>query len=190
MPKKDIKGMLGNKSPSALRQGVPQIDILKEAAAALTTPSEKESDKVDQESSAVKENDVSDVKEEAIKQNVEVEEKKTEEKPSESGDKKKRATKTNSETARINRSTSRRKPKVFSSKDVQAVLESDKRQTERYSFEIYSDQREDIQAICDLYEKATGNKLSASRLIREVLDTFLPDALKTFEASDKESDKE
>jgi len=75
MPKKDIKGMLGNKSPSALRQGVPQIDILKEAAAALTTPSEKESDKVDQESSAVKENDVSDVKEEAIKQNVEVEEK-------------------------------------------------------------------------------------------------------------------
>src|SRR6266581_2884595 len=158
---KDIKGMLGNKSPGALRHAVQQVDILKEAAAALTPePSEKEPDKADTTSN--------------------------QEKPMESDDKEKRTTKTKHETARINRSTSRRKPKVFSSKDVQAVLESDKRETERYSFEIYSDQREDIQAICDLYEKVTGKKLSASRLIREVLDTFLPDALKTFESSRKE----
>lgn len=174
-PKKDIKGMLGKKSPAELRKGIQQIDILQEAAAALTFPSEKEINKSDEIKSETK----------PIFENV-VET--TEKKPSESTDKKKRATKTNSETERINRSTSRRKPKVFSSKDVQAVLELDKRQTERYSFEIYSDQKEDIQDICDLYEKATGKKLSASRLIREVLDTFLPDALKTFEASADKND--
>lgn len=178
MAKKDIKGMLGNKSPSALRQAVQQVDILKEAAAALTPEStEKEPDKPDVKESTVKEPDVSDREKSEIK-------------PRETGDKEKRAIKAKSETERTKRSTSRRKPKVFSSKDVQAVLESDKRETERYSFEIYSDQKDDIQAICDLYEQATGKKLSASRLIREVLDTFLPDALKTFESSGKESDKE
>src|SRR5436190_10342662 len=134
MAKSDkIKGMLGNKSPSELRrQGVQQIDILKEAAAALTS---------EQESSTAKELDISEEKEDTIKQIVKTEEEKTEEKPIESGDKEKRATKTKTETDRKNRSTPRRKPKVFSSKDVQAVLESDKRETERYSFEIYSDQK-------------------------------------------------
>lgn len=173
---KDIKGMLGNKSPGALRQGVQQVDILKEAAAALTSKSEEAGDKPDEQSQLLIENDISDEKE-SEKQSVS------------SIGIKKRSTKQHQETDRKNRSTPRRKPKVFSSKDVQAVLELDKRQTERYSFEIYSDQKEDIQAICDLYEQATGKKLSASRLIREVLDTFLPDALKTFEASAKESDE-
>ena len=108
--------------------------------------------------STVKEPDVSDTQKREVN-------------PRKYYDKEKRAIKTNSETERTKRSTSRRKPKVFSSKDVQAVLESDKRETERYSFEIYSDQKDDIQQICDLYEGATGKKLSASRLIREVLDT-------------------
>jgi len=151
---------------------------LQEAAVALTPEStEKETDKADESIQSVKENDFSDEKEE-------------EEESISSSDRKKRTSKQRQETVRTKRSTSRRKPKVFSSKDVQAVLESDKRETERYSFEIYSDQKEDIQQICDLYEKATGKKLSASRLIREVLDTFLPDALKTFEASSKESTEE
>jgi hypothetical protein len=175
MAKSDkIKGMLGNKSPGALRHAVQQVDILKEAAAALTPES------------TGKEPDIPAVKEEAIKEPDKIDTTSSQEKPIESGDKEKRATKTKHETARTNRSTSRRKPKVFSTKDVQAVLESDKRETERYSFEIYSDQKDDIQTICDLYEQATGKKLSASRLIREVLDTFLPDALKTFESSAKE----
>ena len=93
-------------------------------------------------------------------------------------------------TDHVNRSQKGKKPKVFSHKDVQAVLAIEKRQTQRYSFEIYSDQKDDIQAICDLYEQANGKKLSASRLIREVLDTFLPDALETFEASGKEISQE
>lgn len=170
---KDIKGMLGKKSPGELRKGVQQIDILQEAAAALSPPSEKESDKPDEIKSEV--NPPAETMVET-----------TEEKPSEPADKKKRVTKAKSETERTTRSTSRRKPKVFSSRDVQAVLETDKRATERYSFEIYSDQKADIEQVCGLYEQATGKKLSASRLIREVLDTFLPDALKTFESSGKE----
>jgi hypothetical protein len=171
---KDIKGMLGKKSPAELRKGIQQIDILQEAAAALTPEQ------------AVKETDISEEEEQTVK----VDTKSVEEKPSDFTDKKKRSTETISKTERTNRSTSRRKPKVFSSKDVQAVLETDKRQTERYSFEIYSDQKADIEHVCRSYEQVTGKKLSASRLIREVLDTFLPDALKTFETSGRENTEE
>jgi outer membrane biosynthesis protein TonB len=175
MAKKDIKGMLGNKSPSALRHAVQQVDILKEAAAALD-PTEKENDTPDEQIQSVKEPALSDEKE-------------VDKESFSSVEARKRTSQQRQETDHKNRSTPRRKPKVFSSKDVQAVLESDKRQTERYSFEIYSDQKQDIQQVCDFYEHATGKKLSASRLIREVLDTFLPDALKTFESSMKESDE-
>jgi hypothetical protein len=58
--------------------------------------------------------------------------------------------------------------------------------TDRASFEIYTDQKEDIQLVCDLYEAETGRKLSASRLIREVLDSFLPTALKALQKGDEE----
>lgn len=175
-PKKDIKSMLGNRSPGALRQAVQQVDILKEATDALSS-TEKTPDKPDEQEPSINEPDVSS-------------DKKEEKESTSATDVKKRSSKQHQETVRINRSTSRKKPKVFSSKDVQAILEINKRATERYSFEIYSDQKEDIQQICDLYEKATGKKLSASRLIREVLDTFLPDALKTFEAFSKENTEE
>src|SRR5438034_766915 len=164
MAKSDkIKGMLGNKSPSELRrQGVQQIDILKEAAAALT-PTGKENDKPDEQSRSVKEPDISEKEKRDVepptKTVVESSSMDPSVKPIESTSEKKRSPKQRQETDRKNRSTSRRKPKVFSSKDVQAVLELDKRETERYSFEIYSDQKEDIQAICDLYEQATGKKL-------------------------------
>jgi hypothetical protein len=73
-----------------------------------------------------------------------------------------------------------KKPRVYSGRDIEALLALDKRPSERYSFEIYSDQKEDIQRVCELYEQKTGQHLSASRLIREVLDSFLPGALKTF----------
>lgn len=69
--------------------------------------------------------------------------------------------------------------------DVESILAVNKRKTERYSFEVYTDQKEDIQLLCDMYEQTTGKKLSASRLIREVLDTFLPEAIKTYEPGGK-----
>lgn len=176
MAKKDLKDLLGKKSPSQLRQGVQSIDILQEAAAALSS-SEKEAEKADKEESSKESSAKIDTKNSVIEQSI---------KPIKSSDEQKRTSKPKQKTERQNRSI-RRKPKVFSQRDVQAVLEVDKRQTERYSFEIYSDQKDDIQQVCDLYEKATGKKLSASRLIREVLDTFLPDALKTFDTSTGET---
>jgi len=173
MAKKDIKDLLGKKSPTELRRGIQQIDILQEASAALSS-SEEQTDKPAEKTIQVEQPTSSVVQS-------------SDENPSEPITDKKRSSNPKSRTERVNRSTARRKPKVFTSKDVQAVLEIDKRETERYSFEIYSDQKEDIQVICGLYEQATGKKLSASRLIREVLDTFLPDALKTFEPSARES---
>lgn len=179
MAKKDFKDLLGKKSPSELRKGIQQIDILKEASEALSS-SKDETEKSEQESTSVKEIDKPVVESRSVDPSIN---------QVEISDNQKQSIKTkkstDDKTERTNRSTSRRKPKVFSQKDIQAVLEVDKRATERYSFEIYSDQKEDIQQVCDQYEKVTGKKLSASRLIREVLDTFLPDALKTFESTEK-----
>jgi hypothetical protein len=173
MPKKDIKDLLGKRSPGELRKGVQQIDILQEAAAALSSPG-KETNATEQESSSVQsaEKIVEESSEEKAVKSSEAKSRPS--KPSEKGERKNRSVK------------ARKKPRVYSKEDIVSVLAVDKRETERYSFEIYSDQKQDIQRVCDLYEKATGKKLSASRLIREVLDTFLPDALKTFEPTAEE----
>src|SRR2546429_4144238 len=48
-----------------------------------------------------------------------------------------------------------------------------KRQTERYSFEIYTDQKGSIEELQYLYKKRTGKKLSSSRIIREALADYL-----------------
>ena len=73
-----------------------------------------------------------------------------------------------------------KKPRIYSDRDVHAVLASNKRETERYSFEIFSDQKEDLKELCALYKAKTGNSLSSSRVLRELLDTFLPGALKVY----------
>jgi hypothetical protein len=186
MAKKDLKDLLGKKSPAELRKGIQQIDILKEASEALSL-SEKESDKADVKESSVEATEQPDDKKSEVKPFDKISVESSSVENSKTTEDKKRTSKSSDKTEHVNRSTSRRKPKVFSSKDIQAVLEVDKRATERYSFEIYSDQKGDIEQVCKLYEKATGKKLSASRLIREVLDTFLPDALKTFDASVRET---
>jgi hypothetical protein len=180
MAKKDLKDLLGKKSPTELRKGIQSIDILKEASEALSS-SVEEADKPDDKKREEEPSATAAIESSSVQASDE---------PSKSTEKEKRSTKSSNKVERPNRSTSRRKPKVFSSKDVQAILEVDKRATERYSFEIYSDQKDDIQQLCDLYEQATGTKLSASRLIREVLDTFLPDALKTFEFSGERKSEE
>ena len=206
MTKKDFKDLLGKKAPNELRKGIQQIDILREATEVLSLSesgadesdgqnhSGKKIEETDEQSSSTKNVDRPDEEKRRGKPPIKVlgenSSAESSTKPIKSIDEKKRSAKSAEKTERRNRSTSRRKSKVFSSRDVQAILEIDKRATERYSFEIYSDQKEDIQQICDLYEKATGKKLSASRLIREVLDTFLPDALKTFEVFSKENTEE
>ncbi len=55
-----------------------------------------------------------------------------------------------------------------------------KRATERYSFEIYTDQKGSIEELQYLYKKRTGKKLSASRILREALEEYLTKAFRTF----------
>lgn len=58
--------------------------------------------------------------------------------------------------------------------------EENKRKTERYSFEIYTDQKGSIEELRFLYNKRTGKKLSASRIIREALEEYLTKTLSAF----------
>lgn len=53
-----------------------------------------------------------------------------------------------------------------------------KRSTERYSFEIYTDQKHLIRQLQMAYEYRTGKPLPKSRIIREALDAYLNLALK------------
>jgi hypothetical protein len=59
-------------------------------------------------------------------------------------------------------------------------IEEDKRATERYSFEIYIDQKGSIEELQYLYKKKTGKKLTASRIIREAIEEYLERALQAF----------
>lgn len=59
--------------------------------------------------------------------------------------------------------------------------DEDKRLTERYSFEIYTDQKEVINDAKYLYYKKTGRKVSSSELIRDALDIFLTRLMKKLE---------
>lgn len=47
------------------------------------------------------------------------------------------------------------------------------RATERYAFEIFSDQKRQLNRIRFLYEEKTGKKLSASRILREAIEPHL-----------------
>lgn len=58
------------------------------------------------------------------------------------------------------------------------VAEENRRPTERYAFEVFSDQKQAIVEIQGRYQVKTGKKLAASRIIRDALDAYL-DKLKT-----------
>jgi hypothetical protein len=62
--------------------------------------------------------------------------------------------------------------------------EETKRATERYSFEIYTDQKGSLEELQYLYKKRTGKKLSASRILREALEGYLQKAFRTFKESE------
>mgnify|MGYP000889069466 CR=1 FL=1 len=63
--------------------------------------------------------------------------------------------------------------------EIKEGIKDDKRPTERYSFEIYTDQKQEIEDLQYRYKKKTGNKLSASRIIREALEVYLKQAIST-----------
>lgn len=52
-------------------------------------------------------------------------------------------------------------------------LPDDSRPTERYSFEIFTDQKQRIYDVQHDYLTRTGRKLSASRIIRDALEGYL-----------------
>ncbi len=58
---------------------------------------------------------------------------------------------------------------------VEGVRE-EKRPTERFSFEIYTDQKPRIEELQYVYRKKTGKKLSSSRILREALEQYLDQA--------------
>lgn len=57
--------------------------------------------------------------------------------------------------------------------EVQGGIIAPQRATERYAFEIYTDQKRKLNRIRYLYEEKTGKKLSASRIIREAIEPQL-----------------
>jgi len=52
------------------------------------------------------------------------------------------------------------------------------RKTQRYSFEIYTDQKNSIEELQYKYKKKTDKRVSASSIIREALDIYLDKAKK------------
>ncbi len=167
MARDKIDKMLQRKDPNALRTQVKAVDILQAA-----TDREEVPQKEERKSDEIRVPEVATHKDDEEKQIV---------KNSQKGERKER---TEKPTQRRTRHTGGKKPHIYSEQAVRSVLAIEKRETIRYSFEIYVDQKADIERICELYEEVIEKKLSASRLIREVLDSFIPDALKTFEKSE------
>ena len=53
-----------------------------------------------------------------------------------------------------------------------AITTINRRPTVRYSFEIYVDQKNEIEELQYQYKRKTGKKISASRIIREALSEY------------------
>jgi len=64
-------------------------------------------------------------------------------------------------------------------------VQENKRETERYSFEIYTDQKPRIDELQYLYKKRTAKKLSSSRIIREALEEYLTKTIRVLEETQK-----
>jgi hypothetical protein len=194
MPKKgnNINDMLNRKSPTTLRSTpIQPVRIIEEAVriGRPDEPTDVTNEKIEAEVTPVISDQQDELKSTSLKETGKSVVESNEENVSEitnaitdaKDDKKIRVQNSRDKTVRNNRT---KKPRIYSERDITALLANDKRRTERYSFEIFSDQKEDIQEVCNLYEERTGQKLSASRLIREVLDSFLPGALKAFRSEE------
>jgi len=188
MAKNKINEMLQKKDPAALRRErtpVPAVDILDAAAQDVETEQKSGLEISDKKIEVIQtsEKEVAQADEEIDGRNIfEEEEEISSKKKILNTVRNKRSGRAIQKKEYISR---KRKPRIYSERDIQSVLTLEKRATKRYSFEIYVDQIDDIQRVCELYEEANPDKkLSASRLIREVLDSFLSDALKAFGKSE------
>ncbi len=92
--------------------------------------------------------------------------------------------KANDRTVRTNGGSDRdMRPAIQSSllTELTEGVDEERRRTERYSFEIFSDQKERIEELQYQFKRKTGNKLSSSRILREALEENLEKALKTLQ---------
>jgi len=87
-----------------------------------------------------------------------------------------RTERANDTTERLNRAADIL-PSVL--QEIKEGVKDEKRPTERYSFEIYTDQKQKIEDLQYQYKKKTGKRLSASRILREALEVYLKQALTT-----------
>lgn len=71
------------------------------------------------------------------------------------------------------RTTHSRPPQNTLMEEMRTGVQSSVRPTERYAFEIYSDQKKKLNRIRYIYEEKTGKKLSASRILREAIEPYL-----------------
>jgi hypothetical protein len=62
--------------------------------------------------------------------------------------------------------------------EIAAPDPDDRRPTERYSFEIYTDLKPRIEEVQYRFKQRTGRKLSSSRIIREAIAVYLPEAMR------------
>lgn len=76
--------------------------------------------------------------------------------------------------ARTARSTPTESTELHSVMDeINGAVVAPLRPTERYAFEIFSDQKRKINRIRFLYEEKTGRQLHASRMLREAIEPYL-----------------
>ena len=85
-----------------------------------------------------------------------------------------RTERTNATTERLNRTVDTQSSVL---QEIKEGVKDEKRPTERYSFEIYTDQKQRIEDLQYQYRKKTGKRLSASRILREALEIYLKQAL-------------
>ena len=171
--KQSLAEQLKAKSPQAMRQAIQPVDIL--AAAAGKTESDE---KIEREKRTVSPAATpSSAAQMPPVSTSESQQERTERLPKKSERKKRYSTAFGKSVARQRTE----KTRIYSDEAIQSILAIEKRSTERYSFEIYTDQKHTIERLRRLYEQKTGQKLSASRLIREILDSFLSEAVALFD---------
>lgn len=171
--KQSLAEQLKAKSPQAMRQAIQPIDILAAAAGKTEIDENTEREKRTVLSAATP---ASSAQVSPVSASVS-EQERTERIPGKS-ERKKRSSIAIDKSGTQQRTE---KTRIYSDEAIQSILAIEKRSTERYSFEIYADQKHTIERLRRLYEQKTGQKLSASRLIREILDSFLSEALALFD---------
>lgn len=98
--------------------------------------------------------------------------------PLEKDEREERTEETNDKSVRKERTT--KTSRKITRKGRTILAEPEKLQTIRDSYEAYVEQLETIEILQALYKKKTGRPLSKSRIIREALENFLPQALKAY----------